>query len=151
MASPSALDPDEEVRRFEYKVQAGAEFAILSPAFDLAACERFLRRIEGCRIPVIAGLRPLESLRHAEYLANEVPGVSIAPQYLARMRAAGEPERAAAEGLAIAREMAAGLRPHVQGVQLGVSPGALEVVLDLLEALAPASAMPGGRSGADES
>jgi homocysteine S-methyltransferase len=114
MANPSAVNLDEEVRRFEFKVQAGAEFAIL-PTFDLDVLDRFLARIDAFRIPILAGLRPLESVRHAEYLANEVPGVSIAPEYLARMRAAANPERAAAEGTGVGPRAPGRRRASVRG------------------------------------
>ena len=71
---PRALDPDEELRRFEHKVKAGAEFAITQLVFDPEELARFLRRIEAFRIPVLAAIAPLESLRHTEFLANELPG-----------------------------------------------------------------------------
>ena len=95
---PAALDPDEELRRFEYKVKAGAEFAITQPVFDAAELARFLRRIEDFRIPVLAAIAPLESLRHTEFMANEVPGVRVPEAVVERMRRADAKGRAAAEG-----------------------------------------------------
>src|SRR5690606_24998254 len=74
-ANPAALDLDREIRRFRYKVEAGAEFAVTQPVFDVEELRRFLDRIAAFRIPILAGITPLESLRHAEFLANEVPGV----------------------------------------------------------------------------
>ena len=76
-ANPAALDLDEEIRRFEYKVEAGAEFAVTQPIFDPEALTTFLRRIERVRIPIVAGIMPFDSMRHAEYMANEVPGVRV--------------------------------------------------------------------------
>ena len=121
--NPGALNLDEEIRRFEYKVEAGAEFAITQPVFDVGEFSRFLTRIEGCRIPVLAAITPLESLRHAEFMANEVPGVRVPDEVIARMRQADAAGRAAAEGLAIAREIAAGVRPVVQGLQIAAMAG----------------------------
>jgi homocysteine S-methyltransferase len=76
-ANPTAADRDREMRRFAWKVEAGAEVAITQPVFDLDQLDRFLRDVEQYRIPVVAGIWPLVSLRNAEFLANEVPGVSV--------------------------------------------------------------------------
>ena len=72
--NPAAPDLERELKRFAWKVEAGAECAITQPVFDLAQLDRFLRRVEGFRIPIVAGIWPLVSLRNAEFLANEVPG-----------------------------------------------------------------------------
>ena len=122
-ANPGAFDPDEEVRRFQYKVEAGAEFAITQPVFDARELARFLTRIDGFRIPVLAAIVPLESLRHAEFMANEVPGIRVPVEVVERMARAEADGRAAAEGLAIAREIAAQIRPLVQGIQISTAPG----------------------------
>jgi methionine synthase / methylenetetrahydrofolate reductase(NADPH) len=127
---------DEEIRRFEYKVEAGAEFAITQPVFDADEFARFLKRIEGARIPVLAGITPLESLRHAEFMANEVPGVRVPDAVLDRMRRAEDAGRAADEGLAIAREVAAAIRPLVQGLQIAAAGGAIDPILALLDVAA---------------
>jgi methionine synthase / methylenetetrahydrofolate reductase(NADPH) len=131
-ANPAALNPDQEIRRFEYKVEAGAEFAITQPIFDVPALETFLKRIEHVRIPIIAGLWAFDSLRNAEFMANEVPGIRVPPPLVERMRCASTPEQAAAEGIAIAREIAAEIRPAVQGFQISVPAGNLALALDLL-------------------
>ncbi len=86
--NPSAIDLDRELSRFAWKVDAGAEFAVTQPVFDPAQLERFLERVATFRIPIVAGIWPLVSLRNAEFLANEVPGVSVPPAILERMRAA---------------------------------------------------------------
>ena len=88
MVDPGAGNLDAEVRRFEYKVEAGAEFAITRPVFDPATFERLYRRIESARIPILAGLWPFESVLDAEFMANEVPGVLVPQSVLDRMRAA---------------------------------------------------------------
>jgi len=133
--NPWALDLDHEFRRFEYKVQAGAEFAITQPVFDVPGLVAFLKR-SGARIPVLAAITPLESLRHAEFMANEVPGVSVSDAVVERMRRAESAGRAAAEGLAIASEIATEVRPHVQGIQISTAAGALESALGVMKALA---------------
>ena len=131
--NPAALDPAHELKRFEYKVEAGAEYAITQPVFDVAQLERFLRRAEHVRIPVIAGIWPLVSARNAEFLANEVPGVTVPEPVLARMRAASarSKEQAVAEGIAIAREMFEQVRGAVQGVQVSAPFGRVELALDV--------------------
>ncbi|MGD0484158.1 MAG: bifunctional homocysteine S-methyltransferase/methylenetetrahydrofolate reductase [Gemmatimonadales bacterium] len=132
--NPAAIDPERELRRFAWKVDAGAEFAITQPVFDPAQLEDFLRRVEGFRIPIVAGIWPLTSLRNAEFLANEVPGVSVPTDILDRMRAAQERGRdaAAAEGVAIAREMLERVRPMVQGAQVSAPFGRVPVALEVL-------------------
>jgi methionine synthase I (cobalamin-dependent)/5,10-methylenetetrahydrofolate reductase len=132
--NPGAPNLDEELRRFEYKVEAGAEFVLTRPVFDLEAFDAFLRRIEGARLPVVAGVLPFESARHAEFVANEVPGVRVPNALVERMRAAEGPGAEAA-GVAIAREIAEALRTRVQGVQISMATGASEAALDVLEAL----------------
>jgi homocysteine S-methyltransferase len=134
-ANPAALDPDEELRRFEHKVKAGAEFAITQLVFDAAELARFLRRIEAFRIPVLAAIAPLESLRHTEFLANELPGVRVPDTVVERMRRAEASGRAAAEGLAIAREIAAEIRPLVQGIQISAAGDSIETALGVMEAV----------------
>jgi len=135
-ANPAALDPDEELRRFEYKVKAGAEFAITQLVFDAQELARFLRRIEAFRIPVLAAIAPLESLRHTEFMANEVPGVRVPEAVVDRMRRADADGRAAAEGLAIAREIAAEIRPLVQGIQISSTGESIEGALGVIDGLA---------------
>ncbi len=132
--NPAAVDPERELKRFAWKVDAGAEFAITQPVFDAAQFEGFLARIADVRIPVVAGIWPLVSLRNAEFLANEVPGVSVPEAVLARMRRAQEQgkEAALAEGVAIAREMVARLRPLVQGVQVSAPFGKVPLALEVL-------------------
>ena len=132
-ANPSARNIDEEVRRFEYKVQAGAEFALTAPVYDVGAFERFLTRVEPVRIPIVAALSPFDSLRRAEYMANEVPGVQVPDALVDRMRRAEASGRAAEEGLAIAREIAAELRPMVQGLQIEAPRREVEAVLSVLD------------------
>jgi homocysteine S-methyltransferase len=132
-ANPAAIDLDEEVRRFRYKVEAGAEFAVTQPVFDVEQLKRFLARIAEFRIPIVAGLTPLESLRHAEFMANEVPGVRVPEDVVERMRRADLAGDAKAEGVAIARETLTAIRPLVQGVQISTAAGAAQSALAVME------------------
>jgi methionine synthase I (cobalamin-dependent)/5,10-methylenetetrahydrofolate reductase len=134
-ANPGAVDLDEEVRRFQYKVEAGAEFAITQPVFAASELVEFLQRIGSARIPIIAGVTPLESVRHAEFMANEVPGVRVPDAVIDRMQRAENEGRARAEGIAIARELVADLSGHVQGLQISVASGAMETALRVLEGI----------------
>ncbi|MCA0375114.1 MAG: bifunctional homocysteine S-methyltransferase/methylenetetrahydrofolate reductase [Gemmatimonadetes bacterium] len=131
--NPAAIDPAHELQRFHWKVEAGAEYAITQPVFDAEQLERFLASIEDVRIPVVAGIWPLVSARNAEFLANEVPGVTVPATVLDRMRKANEKskEHALAEGIAIAREMLAQVRGAVQGVQVSAPFGRIELALEV--------------------
>jgi methionine synthase I (cobalamin-dependent)/5,10-methylenetetrahydrofolate reductase len=142
--NPAAPDFERELKRFAYKVEAGAEYAITQPVFDLAQLDRFLARVETFRIPIVAGIWPLISLRNAEFLANEVPGVSVPDAIVDRMRvaSAGGKEEALAEGVRISREMLAAVADRVQGVQVSAPLGRVPVALEVLEALVVREAMP---------
>jgi methionine synthase / methylenetetrahydrofolate reductase(NADPH) len=133
-ANPGVPNIDEEIRRFEYKVQAGAEYAVTQPVFDLGLLEKFLKRIEHCRIPVVAGIWPLVSVRNAEFMKNELR-VSVPDSIVERMARAANPEAARAEGVAIAREMLSALRHMVQGAQISAPQGRYTSAVDVLEAL----------------
>jgi homocysteine S-methyltransferase len=133
-ANPGVPNIDEEIKRFEYKVQAGAECAVTQPVFDLRLLEAFLRRIEHCRIPVIAGIWPLVSVRNAEFMKNELR-VSVPDAILERMAKAKTPEAAREEGVAIAREMLIAVRGMVQGAQISAPSGRYTSAADVLEAL----------------
>ena len=134
--NPTSHELERELARFRWKVDAGAEFAVTQPVFDLAQFDRFLDRIAGWDIPIIAGIWPLVSLRNAEFLANEVPGVHVPPEVLERMRvaSAGGREAALAEGVTIAREMLAAVRDRVRGVQVSAPFGRVPVALEVLNA-----------------
>ncbi|HEX9111774.1 MAG TPA: methylenetetrahydrofolate reductase, partial [Terriglobales bacterium] len=133
-ANPGLPNLDEEIRRFEYKVQAGAEYVVTQPVFDLGLLENFLKRIEHCRIPVVAGIWPLVSVRNAEFMKNELR-VSVPDEILNRMAKAATPEAAREEGVAIAREMLAAVRDRVQGAQISAPLGRYASAVDVLEAL----------------
>jgi homocysteine S-methyltransferase len=130
IANPTAPNLDDEIRRFEYKAEAGAEFAVTQPIFDLDAFDAFRRRTAHVPLPIIAAVRPFDSLLHAEYLANEVPNIRVPDALLARMRRADAAEAAAAEGVAIAQELARDLRQRAQGLQVGGPMPSIFTVLD---------------------
>jgi len=130
-ANPGVPDIEHEVRRFAYKVEAGAEFCITQPVFDLKLLEDFLRRIEGFRIPIVAGIWPLTSLRNAEFMKNDLR-VSMPDEILARMARVTDKDAALAEGVAIAREMLESVRGAVQGVQVSAPFGKFAVATEVL-------------------
>jgi methionine synthase / methylenetetrahydrofolate reductase(NADPH) len=133
---PGALDLDRELQRFEAKVAAGAEFAITQPIFDLNLLEAFLKRAEQFRIPVLAGIWPLTSLSDAEFLVNELR-VPVPAKFADRMRDATNTEAARAEGVAIARELIARVRPMVAGIQLSAPSGHFQMAMEAVEAIGP--------------
>ena len=135
--NPGAVNMEEEIKRFEWKVEAGAEYAITQPVFDSDQLRDFLRRIEHVRVPVIAGIWPLVSYRNAEFLHNEVPGVRVTPTIMERMRAASDKgkEFGREEGLQIARELLLDVRDSIQGVQVSAPFNNVRYALDVFEAL----------------
>jgi homocysteine S-methyltransferase len=135
--NPGAINLDEEIKRFEWKVEAGAEYAITQPVFDTEQLRDFLRRIEHVRIPIIAGIWPLVSYRNAEFLHNEVPGVRVTPSIMDRMREASNISKEAGreEGLKIARESLLEVRDEIQGVQVSAPFGNVKYALEVFEAL----------------
>lgn len=133
-ANPGADNIDEEIRRFEYKVEAGAELVVTQPVFDLRLLEAFLKRIEHVRIPLVAGIWPLTSGRNAEFMKNELR-IAVPDDIITRMGRAGTAEAARAEGVAIAREMLVAVRDMVQGTQISAPFGRYSSAVDVLEAL----------------
>ena len=130
IANPTAPNLDDEIRRFEYKAEAGAEFAVTQPIFDLDAFDAFRRRTAHVPLPIVAAVRPFDSLLHAEYLANEVPNIRVPDALLARMRRADAADAATAEGVAIAQELGRELRQRAQGLQVGGPMPSIFAVLD---------------------
>jgi methionine synthase I (cobalamin-dependent)/5,10-methylenetetrahydrofolate reductase len=135
-ANPGALNLDDELRRLEWKVRAGAEYVVTQPIFDLDLLEEFLARTAGHKLPVIAGIWPLTSFRNAEFMVNELR-VPVPEPYMERMRGAANAEAARAEGVAIAREMVQRVRDMVAGVQLSAPFGRYQMAIEVAEAIAP--------------
>jgi len=135
-ANPGVPDIEQELRRFAYKVEAGAEYAITQPVFDLRLLEIFLERIEGFRIPVIAGIWPLTSLRNAEFMKNDLR-VSMPEEIMLRMAQADTPDAAREEGIKIAQEMLEQVRPLVQGVQVSAPFGRYAAAAEVIASVLP--------------
>jgi homocysteine S-methyltransferase len=133
-ANPGVADIENEIRRFAFKVEAGAEYAITQPVFDLRLLESFLRRVEAFRIPVIAGIWPLTSLRNAEFMKNDLK-VAVPDEIMLRMQAAATPDAAREEGVRIAQEMLATAQPMVQGVQVSAPFGRYGLAVEVLSAV----------------
>jgi homocysteine S-methyltransferase len=133
-ANHGAVDRERERRRFRYKVEAGADFAVTQPVFDPDALERFVDEVVAGDVPVVAGIWPFLSLRNAEFLANEAPGVSVPTAMVERMRTAQEsgPEAALEEGVTIALEMIEAVKPLVGGFHLSAPSGRVDVALRVL-------------------
>jgi methionine synthase I (cobalamin-dependent)/5,10-methylenetetrahydrofolate reductase len=135
-ANPGVPDIDHELRRFQYKVEAGAEYAITQPVFDLRLLEDFLKAIEGFRIPVIAGIWPLTSLRNAEFMKNDLR-VSMPEEIMLRMAQPNTPDAARREGIRIAQEMLEAVRPMVQGVQVAAPFGRYTAAAEVIASVLP--------------
>ena len=133
--NPGAVDFDEEMKRFYWKVDAGAEFAVTQPVFDLALLEKFIEYIESrsLRIPVIAGLWPLTSLKNAEFMNNELPGVSVPDWIMKRMEESGGGEAAMKTGVEIAADMLRKVLPIVDGAQVSAPFNRYKLALEVLE------------------
>lgn len=133
-ANPGALNLDEEIRRLEWKAQAGAEYIVTQPVFDLDLLEQFLKRIEHIAIPVICGIWPLTSYRNAEFMVNELR-VPVPEHFMERMRHVDNAEKARQEGVAIAQEMVGRVRKLVAGVQLSAPFGRYSMAINVAEAI----------------
>ncbi|MBV8830891.1 MAG: methylenetetrahydrofolate reductase, partial [Acidobacteriaceae bacterium] len=133
-ANPGALNMDEELRRFAWKMEAGAEYVVTQPVFDLNLLEGFIRNTEQYGIPIIAGIWPLTSFRNAEFMVNELR-VPVPDEYMDRMRKADSAEKARAEGILIAQEMCARVRHLVRGAQLSAPFGRYEMAVEVARAL----------------
>lgn len=135
-ANPGALNLDEEVERTRWKVEAGAEFIVTQPVFDVRLLEDFLKRIEPFKIPLIAGIWPLTSLKNAEFMVNELR-VPVPEEFMARMRLADSPESARAEGVRIAQTLGGRVKAMVQGVALSAPFGRYSMALEVAASIGP--------------
>lgn len=140
-ANPGVPDIENEIRRFAFKVEAGAEYAITQPVFDLRVLETFLKRIESFRIPVIAGIWPLTSLRNAEFMKNDLR-VSMPDEIMMRMQKADTPELSRVEGIRIAQEMLAEARYMVEGTQVSAPFGRYTAAAEVIAAVLPSAPEP---------
>ncbi|HEY0141879.1 MAG TPA: bifunctional homocysteine S-methyltransferase/methylenetetrahydrofolate reductase [Thermoanaerobaculia bacterium] len=135
--NPGHLDLDHELRRLEWKVKAGAEYAITQPVFDVRQLEHFMERIEHLKLPIVPGIWPLLSYRNAQFMNNEVPGVSVPDDVMERMRIASEKskEHGLREGVSIARETLERVRDRVAGVQVSAPLGRVDLALQVFDGL----------------
>lgn len=132
-ANPGAINLDEELRRLDWKIKAGAEFIITQPVFDVSLFEDFVRKVDHYRVPILAGVWPLISIRNAEFMNNEMPGCSVPESILKRMaKHEGNKEAGLAEGIGIARETIERIRPMVNGLQLSAPFGRVRLVEEIL-------------------
>ncbi|ROL60890.1 bifunctional homocysteine S-methyltransferase/methylenetetrahydrofolate reductase [Bacteroidetes/Chlorobi group bacterium ChocPot_Mid] len=133
-ANPGAINLDEEIKRLEWKVDAGAEFIITQPIFDIKILENFIKRIEHIRRPLIAGLWPLTSIRNAEFMNNEVPGCNVPENIMNRLRKVEDSkEKSLQEGISIARETLHEMLGEIQGIQISAPFGRIQSVFDVLD------------------
>jgi methionine synthase / methylenetetrahydrofolate reductase(NADPH) len=150
---PGALDAEKEFRRFRYKLEAGANFAVTDPVFDVTQLKRFVERIREAGlagIPILAGIWPLTSFRNAEFLNNEVPGISVPQDTLDRMRQADTGDAARAEGVKIAQETLLEIRDLVQGVLIATPFGRYAIAVEVARALAGKNAASNRQEAANE-
>lgn len=131
-ANPAASDLHREIDRFRLKVQAGAEYAITQPVFDLEMFYAFQASVENCRIPILAGIWPFVSYKNAEFMANEVPGVVVPDALLKRMAKAKTKQEGRRIGAEIAHEMIVQLAPHAAGFAVSAPMGQVEIALAAL-------------------
>jgi homocysteine S-methyltransferase len=132
--NPGAINLEQELDRLRQKIDAGAEFIITQPVFDVDVFKRFRDKTQAFTLPVIAGVWPLVSFKNAEFMNNEVPGASVPAPLLARMQAKGSGPEAQAEGIAIAGEALRGVRDRIDGVQVSAPLGKVEIALEVLRA-----------------
>lgn len=133
--NPGAIDLDYEIRRFEWKVKAGAQFAITQPVFDVGIIHKFLKLIDHIHIPIIAGIWPLVSVRNAEFMNNEVPGAHVPDKIMKKLRSTSSREEARKTGIGIARDTIEELMPYTAGVQVSMPFGNVDYSLELLKGI----------------
>jgi len=131
--NPGAINLDEELKRLDWKIEAGAEFMITQPVFDIKLLENFMKRIEHIKLPLICGIWPLVSFRNAEFMNNEVPGASVPKEILARMKKMTTKEDGFNEGVKIARETFEQVKTFADGVQISAPLGRIEAIFDMIE------------------
>jgi len=131
--NPGAINLDEELRRLDWKIEAGAEFMITQPVFDIRLLENFMKRVEHIKIPLVSGLWPLVSFRNAEFMNNEVPGATVPNDIMDRMRKTNTKEEGFNEGIAIAKETFNLIKSEINGIQLAAPLGRIEAIFKILE------------------
>jgi methionine synthase I (cobalamin-dependent)/5,10-methylenetetrahydrofolate reductase len=130
--NPGAINLDEELRRLDWKIEAGAEYVVTQPVFDIRILERFMKRIAHVKLPLLCGIWPLISYRNAEFMNNEVPGASVPAEILERMKRTTTKEEGFAEGVKIAKETYEYVKGEVAGIQLSAPMGRIEGIAMIL-------------------
>ncbi len=130
---PTALDRRRELDRFRQKVDAGAEFAITQPVFDVDALLRLLDDVQPLGIPILAGIWPLASYRNALFLQNEVPGVVVPQPIMQRMASVSTRDEQTAMGVLIAQESVRQAHDRIAGIQVSAPFGKIETALAVIE------------------
>ncbi len=133
-ANPGAVNMEQELRRLRWKIEAGAEYIVTQPVFDLDQLEALVKFVEPYRVPVIAGIWPLISYRNAEFMVNELR-VPVPETFMSRMRSAESAEAARAEGVAIAQEMLGRARQIASGAQLSAPFGRYSMAIEVMKVL----------------
>ncbi len=126
-------ETDREIEKYHRKLEAGADFIMTQPIYELAPLERFIKRAGKPPIPMLLGYVLLHSSRHAEFLHNEVPGITVPDSVRARLKAAGD--NGHEEGLLLAQELLAEATSMVQGVYLQPSYRRYDIVSELIKSL----------------
>ena len=134
-ANPNAIDLDREIDRFFQKADAGAEFAITQPVFDVESLLSFMDKVKTTKVPVIAGVWPLVSYRNAEFMKHEVPGVYVPDSILERMKKHSTKEDALREGIEISRETLSAIKDRVAGIQVSAPFGNIKYSLQVMEGI----------------
>lgn len=129
----TAINQEEEIRRFHWKREAGAEFVITQPVFDAEAFLRFHDRLGDHGLPIVCGVWPLVSFKNAEFMNNEVPGVSIPDQVLQRMYEAKDADDAMKIGLEIAAENVSRMKHVLAGAQVSVPLGKYKFAIEVVD------------------
>ncbi len=130
---PTRPDLDAELRALRKKLEAGADFIMTQPIYEIETLKRVLDRLEEAPVPILVGILPLQSHRHAEFLHNEVPGITIPDWARERMRRAGS--HGIEEGIKMAQEILAQAKELVQGAYIMPSFGRYEVAAEVLSAI----------------
>jgi homocysteine S-methyltransferase len=131
--NPGAINLDEELRRLDWKIEAGAEYMITQPVFDIRLLENFMKRVEHIKMPLVSGLWPLVSFRNAEFMNNEVPGATVPNDIMERMRKTNTKEEGFNEGIAIAKETFNKIKSEINGIQLAAPLGRIDAIFKILE------------------
>ena len=146
-ANPGAVNIEEEIKRFHYKVEAGAEFVMTQPVYDLRLFENFMTRIQDVKIPILLGILPLASAKNADFLHNEVPGMSIPEHIRKRMQEAGDGDAGRSEGIRIAQEALLDCRSMIHGSYIMPPFNRFDMALKVMEVLPEFSSRKGEAAG----